>query len=91
MLEGQPHFFAYSYGFDGEVGAEPAGLTTIAGVTIGSPVVDVLAAYSGVMLNPEDDFVSANFVVSDNLRGFVTGLADDDTVTVILGGIGCGE
>ena len=42
-------------------------------------------------MNPEDDFTAPFFYVSDNLRGFLTGVDDDSTVTVILGGIGCSE
>ncbi len=89
--EGRRHFFAYYYGSAGEVGGAPAGLVTDAGITTGSRVVDVKAAYPGVTLNPEDDFTSPFFYVSDNLRGYLTGLDDDSTVTVILGGIGCSE
>ena len=45
----------------------------------------------GVSINPEDDVSAPFFYVNDNLRGFVTGVDDDSTVTVILGGIGCSE
>ncbi len=91
VTEGRRHFFAYYYGSAGEVGGAPVGLVTDAGITSGSRVIDVKAAYPGVTLNPEDDFTSPFFYVNDNLRGFLTGLDDDSTVTVILGGIGCSE
>lgn len=91
VLEGRRHFFAYGYGVDGQIGVPPVGLETDRNITVGSRVIDLLAAYPGVVLNPEDDFFAPSFRVNDNLRGFLTGLADDDTVTVILGGIGCGE
>jgi hypothetical protein len=91
VTDGSRHFFAYYYGSAGEVGGAPAGLVTDTGITTGSRVVDVKAAYPGVALNPEDDFTSPFFYVSDNLRGFLTGLDDDSTVTVILGGMGCSE
>ena len=67
------------------------GLATERGITSGSRVVDVLGAYPGVSINPEDEFSAPFFYVNDNLRGFVTGVDDDSTVTVILGGIGCSE
>jgi len=89
--EGRRHFFSYAYGFDGQIGVSPVGLETDRSITVGSRVIDLLAAYPGVTLNPEDDFIAPNFYVNDNLRGLLTGLADDDTVTVILGGIGCTE
>ena len=91
VAESRRHFFAYYYGSAGEVGGAPAGLVTDAGITTGSRVVDVKAAYPGVTLNPEDDFTSPFFYVSDNMRGYLTGLDDDSTVTVILGGMGCSE
>ncbi len=91
VTEGVRHFFAYYYGSAGEVGGAPVGLVTDAGITTGSRVTDVKAAYPGVTLNPEDDFTSPFFYVSDNLRGYLTGVDDDSTVTVILGGMSCSE
>ena len=91
VAQGRRHFFAYYYGSAGEVGGEPVGLVTDAGITTGSSVIDVKAAYPGVTLNPEDDFTSPFFYVSDNLSGYLTGVDDDSTVTVILGGVGCSE
>jgi hypothetical protein len=91
VLQERRHLIAYAYGFNDQIGVPPVGLVTDRGITVGSRVIDLLGAYPGVILNPEDDFFSPNFRVNDNLRGFLTGLADDDTVTVILGGIGCGE
>ncbi|MET0662773.1 MAG: hypothetical protein ABWZ42_06555 [Ilumatobacteraceae bacterium] len=91
IAENRRHFVAYYYGSAGEVGGAPAGLVTDAGITTGSRVVDVKAAYPGATLNPEDDFTSPFFYVSDNMRGYLTGLDDDSTVTVILGGMGCSE
>ena len=91
VMQGRRHFFAYYYGSAGEVGGAPVGLATERGITSGSRVIDVLGAYPGVSINPEDDFSAPFFYVNDNLRGFVTGVDDDSTVTVILGGIGCSE
>ena len=90
MQDGR-HFFAYYYGSAGEVGGAPVGLATEAGITSGSRVSDVIGAYPGVSIIPEDDVSAPFFYVDDNLRGFVTGVDDDSTVTVILGGIGCSE
>ncbi|MEM8620467.1 MAG: hypothetical protein AAGF73_12180 [Actinomycetota bacterium] len=91
VVQGRRHLYSYQYGVDGEVGAPPIGLATPEGISVGSSVFDLGAAYPGVVLNPEDEFVAPNFYVNDNLRGFLTGLNDDAVVTVILGGIGCGE
>lgn len=90
VLQGRRHFVAYTYGVEGEVGAAPVGLVTSRSVAVGSRVVDVVAAYPAATLNPEDDFTAPFFYVNDNLRGFLTGLTDDSTVTTILGGVNCG-
>ena len=91
VMQGRRHFFAYYYGSAGEVGGAPVGLATDVASRAGSRVIDVIGAYPGVSINPEDDFSAPFFYVNDNLRGFVTGVDDDSTVTVILGGIGCSE
>jgi hypothetical protein len=91
VRQGRRHLVSYSYGIDGEVGAFPVGLQTPAGITVGSRVVDVLTAYPNAALYPEDEFSSPFFFVNDDLRGYVTGIDEDATVTVVLGGQGCGE
>jgi hypothetical protein len=90
VVQGRRHFFGYAYGDRGEIGAEPVGLQTTRGVMIGSRVVDVRAAYPAATINPEDDFTPPFFFVNDSLRGFLTGVTDDATVTAILGGGDCG-
>jgi len=91
VTQDRQHFFAYYYGSAGEVGGAPVGLATEAGITSGSRVSDVIGAYPGVSIIPEDDVSAPFFYVDDNLRGFLTGADDDSTVTVILGGIGCSD
>jgi len=90
VVQGRRHFFGYGYGDQGEIGSAPVGLQTTRGVTIGSRVVDVRAAYPAATINPEDDFTPPFFFVNDSLRGFLTGVSDDATVTAILGGGDCG-
>jgi hypothetical protein len=90
VVQGRRHFFGYTYGEQGQIGSAPVGLQTTRGVMIGSRVVDVRAAYPAVTINPEDDFTPPFFFVNDSLRGFLTGVSDDATVTVILGGGDCG-
>lgn len=89
VAENQLHFYAYSYGLDGEIGVPPVGLVTTEGITIASKVSELVQAYPDVILNPEDDFIASNFYVNDDLRGLLTGLADDDLVTVVAGGRSC--
>ena len=90
VVEGRRHFFGYGYGDQGEIGSAPVGLQTTRGVMIGSRVIDVRAAYPAATINPEDDFTPPFFFVNDSLRGFLTGVSDDATVTAILGGGDCG-
>ncbi len=90
LVQERRHFFGYTYGEQGEIGAAPAGLQTTRGVGIGSRVIDVRAGYPAVTISPEDDFTPPFFFVNDNLRGFLTGVEDDATVTAIVGGGDCG-
>lgn len=90
VVQDRRHFFGYSYGEQGEIGAAPQGLQTTRGVRIGSRVIDVQAGYPAVAIIPEDDFSPPLFKVNDNLRGYLTGVEDDATVTAILGGGDCG-
>ena len=90
VVQGRRHFFGFSYGDAGEIGSAPVGLQTTRGVTIGSRVIDVRAAYPAATFDPESDFSPPFFFVNDSLRGFLTGVADDATVTTVLGGGECG-
>lgn len=87
------HFMGYEYGRVGQIGDEPQGLRTPGGVTLGSRVVDLLAEFPEASVNEgeEDLGIPDNFYVSDVFYGLLTGTSNDDVVTVIFGGNGCGE
>lgn len=91
VVQGQRHFYAYSYGLEGQPDSPPLGLATAEGITVGSPLPDVLLAFPNMVINPADEFTPPNFFVNDDFRGYLTGLADDSTVSVIFGGLGCSE
>jgi hypothetical protein len=98
VLQGRPHFFAYTYGaynFDGSTvvvtNQTPPGLITENGVGLGTDLVALEAAHPGLELNPADDFFPETFVVNDNLRGAINGLADDSVVVSIIGGQDCAD
>ena len=93
VASGRRHFFAWEYGLAGTVGDEPQGLRTPGGVMLGSRVVDLRAEFPEVAVNAgdEDGSFLPNFYVSDDFRGLLTGATDEDLVTVMFGGIGCGE
>jgi len=87
------HFIGYEYGRVGQIGDEPVGLRTAGNVTLGSRVIDLFAEFSSVSVNEGDESVGIppNFYVSNVFYGLLTGTADDDVVTVVFGGYGCGE
>lgn len=89
VVQGQRHFYAYSYGIEGQPASSPRGLATSSGVTVGSPLPELLLAFPNMVINPADEFTPPNFFVNDDFRGYLTGLADDSTVSVIFGGLGC--
>jgi hypothetical protein len=91
VASGRRHFFAYAYGPPLGFEARPAAMRTPEGITIGSTVAELRAAYPDVIVTPADDINLANFHVNDNLNGFLTGAADTDEVHSIIGGVGCGE
>ena len=91
VASGRRHFLSYSYGPPFAFTPQPAGMRTPRGITIGSTVAELRAAYPEVIVNEGDDIFAANFHVSDNLNGFLTGAAETDTVESIIGGVGCGE
>lgn len=86
------HFVGYEYGRVGEIGDEPVGLRTANGITLGSRVVDLLAEFPEAAVNPEEGAnFPANYYVSDLFYGLLTGDSQDDIITVMFGGDGCGE
>lgn len=87
------HLIGYEYGRVGEIGDEPVGLRTPGGVTLGSRVVDLLAEFPEAAVNEGEIGINIpdNFYVSDVFYGLLTGVAQDDVVTVVFGGDGCGE
>jgi hypothetical protein len=91
VATGTRHLFAYAYGTVEDLEAEPAGLATPEGIGLGSTVAYLRAAYPSVVLEPgETGVIEPSFFVDDNLSGRITGDADDDLVTVVIGGDPCG-
>lgn len=92
VADGRLHFYAYQYGTEDPAGLAPetpSALSTPEGITFGSTVAALLEAYPATDFIEADEFLPATFLVNDNLRGYLTGLTDLDTVTVITGGLPC--
>jgi hypothetical protein len=89
--DGERHFFGYSYGSVRDLEAIPEGLATPEGIGLGTTVAFLRAAYHDVVVEAgEEGLLASSFYVDDALSGRLTGTADDDLVTVIIGGDPCG-
>jgi hypothetical protein len=91
FADGDRHFFGYSYGRVQDLEAIPEGLATPEGIGLGTTVAFLRAAYNDVVIEAgEEGLLASSFYVDDALSGRLTGTADDDLVTVIIGGDPCG-
>jgi hypothetical protein len=89
--DGERHFFGYSYGSVDDLEAIPEGLATPEGIGLGTTVAFLRAGYPDVVVEPgEEGLLAPSFYVDEALSGRLTGTADDDLVTVIIGGDPCG-
>jgi hypothetical protein len=93
VTTGRRHFFNYTYGPSQVLGSPiaPAGLKTEAGVGVGATVTELKGTYPAAVVNPADDFGGPTFFINPGLAGFLSGVAETDTVMSIVGGQGCGE
>jgi hypothetical protein len=93
VANGRRHFIGYEYGRVGQIGDEPVGLHTPGGNTLGSRVVDLLAEFPEAVINPGEpqSEIPDNFYVSTVFYGLLTGVTQEDYITVLFGGYGCFE
>ena len=91
VASGRRHFFAYILGPTFEADINPFGLTTDAGIGIGSTVASLRGTYPAAFINPADDISPASFLIFSGLTGQLTSDADDGQVSLVRGGTGCGE
>jgi hypothetical protein len=85
------HLIGFSYGSVQDLEVSPGGLATPEGIGVGTTVDFLRAAYEGITFEPgEEGMFAPSFYVDERLSGRVTGDADDDLVTVIIGGDPCG-
>lgn len=91
---GVEHFFAYYY-LDSSA---PTGLRTPEGIAVGSSLGQLKATYDPTKIVIEEAFFdpgvgywSYDMQNWTGMWGFATGQGDDDTITSINGGQGCGE
>jgi hypothetical protein len=93
VANGRRHFIGYEYGRVGQIGDDPVGLHTPGGITLGSRVVDLKAEFPEAVINPGEpqSKIPDNFYVSTVFYGLLTGVTQDDYITVLFGGYGCFE
>jgi hypothetical protein len=92
FASGRRHFFNYVYGPPLVPGSiQPTGMRSDAGITVGSSVGQLRAAYPGVQVFPGEEIFGPSFFIEEYFAGFLTGVADADTVLSFIGGRGCGE
>lgn len=89
ITQGRDHLYAYYYGQVGSSSPTPSGFLTANNVGVGSTVADLIAAHPGVEFRQGDDFIEPNFSISNSLFGLLSGLADDDVIEVLIGGLPC--
>lgn len=87
------HFSGWVYGAVDEIGAAPEGMVTELGLTTGSSVADLKERYPEVEFSEGDPngAYPDSFFVDDDLWGLLSGPGDEDVVTVLYGGAGCGR
>jgi hypothetical protein len=90
VAAGRRHFFYYSYGPAFGAQVNPFGMHTEAGITVGSPLKQLKAAYPSVVVYT-DDPAGVTFSIDDTLTGSLSGPGANAVVTNINGGVGCGE
>ncbi|HWL41694.1 MAG TPA: hypothetical protein VNQ73_02035 [Ilumatobacter sp.] len=93
ITTGRRHFLGWEYGRLGTIGDEPVGLRTAGGVTIGARVVDVFGEFPDATLiegDPDVELPDYFYVGDDSFMGWLSGIGEDDFVTVLFGGYRCG-
>lgn len=85
------HFAGFVYGPAFGTTITPFGLATVAGLAVGDTVGELRAVYPSAAINADDELSGPSFVLDDGLFGFLTGVADTDTIIAFQAGAGCGE
>lgn len=90
VADGRLHFFSWKYGPVTGSRAEPPGLATEAGITLGSSVAELRRLYPQSEIF-SDEIYGAGFEIERTLSGSLSSTERNGTVTVLYGGISCGE
>jgi hypothetical protein len=88
---GRRHFFGDTFGPPFGESIDPPGVATDAGLTVGSTVADLRTAYPSAGIEPANGQAPANFTIVEGLSGYLTGTAETDLVSELVGGLACGQ
>ena len=86
---GRRHFFTWSFGRAAGTAPKPAGMATLLGVTIGTPVTQIIKLYPAAKLIVGNDTVTPSAQLSDGLFVYLTDTTRSGVVTAVLGGQAC--
>jgi hypothetical protein len=89
VSSGRRHFFAWRYGPPGGTEIDPAGMTTLVGLAIGTSVDMLQKEYPGAKLIAGNATTDPTAELSDGLLAFLTDTGSPGVVTAILGGENC--
>lgn len=90
VVDGRLHFFSWKYGPKSRATPVPDGLRTESGITLGSTVADLRKAHPSVQIF-SDEIFGAGFEIERTLSGTLSSTERSGTITVLYGGITCGE
>lgn len=90
IVDGRLHFFSWKYGPTSGSTAVPPGLKTDSGITLGSTVADLRRGHPSVQIF-SDEIFGAGFEIERTLSGTLSSTESSGRVTVLYGGITCGE
>jgi hypothetical protein len=90
VVDGRLHFYSWKYGPVSGSSAVPEGLATKSGITLGSSVADLYKSHPGAQVF-SDEIFGAGFEIERTLSGSLSSTDRSGIVTVLYGGITCGE
>jgi hypothetical protein len=90
VVDGRLHFFSWKYGPMSGNTLVPPSLKTETGITIGSTVDDLRRLHPTVEIF-SDEIFGAGFEIERTLSGTLSSTESSGRVTVLYGGISCGE
>lgn len=90
VADGRLHFYSWKYGPVSGDEPAPEGLRTKSGVTLGMTVADLRKLHPAAQIF-SDEIFGAGFEIERTLSGSLSSVESTGRVTVLYGGISCGE